>query len=90
MPIKKSAIKHLRQTKQLTVRNNKVKRDLREFVKSVRQAVAAKDKKKLNELAPRLQKVIDKAAQARVIKIGTASRKKSRLMSQVNVVLASK
>lgn len=88
MPIKKSAIKHLRQTKKKTARNVKVKSKLREFVKDVRRAIRENDKKRLEELSLNLQKVIDKAYHAKVIKKNTASRKKSRLMRQINTVLS--
>jgi small subunit ribosomal protein S20 len=87
MPIKKSAIKHLRQTKKRTARNSKVKSELKEFIKKARKAVLIKDKTKLQELSQKLQKVIDKAAQKRVIKKNNAARKKSRLMRQINAVL---
>ena len=89
MPIKHSAIKHLRQTKNRTERNSKVKRELKEFVKSVRKAISVKDKTKLQEIVVKLQKVIDKAAQKRIIKKNNAARRKSRLMKQVNAVLSS-
>jgi len=87
MPIKKSAIKHLRQTKKRTGRNSKIKSELKEFIKKARKAISVGDKTKLQELSIRLQKIIDKAAQKRVIKKNNAARKKSRLMKQINTVL---
>ena len=89
MPIKKSAFKHLHQTKKSTKRNVKVKKELSEFIKTVRRATLAKDKTKLSELSAKLSKVIDKAAQKRVIKRNNAARRKSRLTKQINAVLKS-
>jgi len=87
MPIKQSAIKYLRQTKKRTERNQKIKKELKEFIKDIRKAVVLNDKTKLQELSQRLQKLVDKAAQKRIIKKNNASRKKSRLMKQINMVL---
>jgi small subunit ribosomal protein S20 len=87
MPIKKSAFKHLRQTKKRTQKNIGVKKNLKEFVKKVRKTIVAKDKEKLQGISSELQKVLDKAAKKCVIKKNTAARKKSRLMRQINLVL---
>ncbi|MEK9165615.1 MAG: 30S ribosomal protein S20 [Patescibacteria group bacterium] len=87
MPIKQAAIKHLRQTKKRTERNQKVRKELKEFIRDIRKAVTLNDKTKLQELSSRLQKLIDKAAQKRIIKKNNASRRKSRLMKQINAVL---
>lgn len=89
MPIKKSAIKHLRQTKKITQRNNQAKKDLKQFVKDVRRAIIARDKDKIAQYGKNLQKVIDKAAKRKVIKPNNAARKKSRLTRQMEAVLKS-
>ena len=89
MPIKKSAIKHLRQIKKITQRNNQAKKDLKQFVKEVRRAITARDKDKLTEYGKNLQKVIDKAAKRKVIKPNNAARRKSRLTRQMDAVLKS-
>lgn len=80
MPIKKAAFKHLRQTKKRTVRNKLLKDRLGQFTKSVRKAIRTKDAARVAEYLKQAQKIIDKAAQARVIKKNTAARKKSRLI----------
>jgi len=86
MPIKKSAIKHLRQTKRATLRNNQVRRELKEFIKLVRKAISKKDKTKLQEYQSKLNKILDKAAQKRVIAKNKAARYKSRLTKQINSI----
>lgn len=89
MPIKKSASKHLRQTKKRTVKHNQTKRELKEYIKKTRQAITAGDKAQLQEYAKNLQQVIDKAAQKKVIKPNSAARRKARLMRNINQVLSS-
>lgn len=87
MPIKKAAFKHIRQARKRTIRNNQVKRGLKDFIKSVRKATVAKDQTKLVEYQKQLQQVIDKAAAKKIIKKKAASRRKSRLIRQVNKAL---
>jgi ribosomal protein S20 len=89
MPNKKSAIKHLKQTKKAMVRNLKLKREYKKFTKDVRLAIVAKDTGKLAEYSKKVQKVVDKAAQSHIIKQGNASRQKSRLMSSISATLSS-
>ena len=88
MPIKQAAFKHLRQTKKRTVRNAAVKQELKNFTKAVRKAIYAKDKGKLQEYKQKLQKVIDKASQKKVIKPENAARRKSRLTKQISSALS--
>lgn len=80
MPIKKAAFKHFRQTKKRTARNALVRNRLVQFVKQVKKAIRGEDSARIAEYLKEAQKIIDKAAQARVIKKNTASRKKSRLI----------
>lgn len=89
MPVKQAAFKHLRQTKKRTLQNFRLKRSLKHFIKNVRIAIGAQDKEKLQDYIQHVQKVLDKAAQARIIKKNNAARRKSRLMQQINVVLHS-
>jgi len=84
MPIKKAAFKHLLQTKKQTARNIKVKNQIRFLVKKTRKAFAAKDKNKAAEALKKAIKVLDKAAQKKIIKKNKASRLKSRLSKQLN------
>ena len=79
----------MRQTKKLTVLNMSVKKTLKEFTKAVNKAVAEKDAGKVKEYAAKIQKVVDKAAQARIIKKNNANRRKSRLVRKVNAFMKS-
>ena len=78
MPIKKAAIKDVKQNAVRRVRNLRVQRTVREAVKSAREAIANKDAKAA-ELVSSAGKLLDRAAQKNVIKKNTASRTKSRL-----------
>ena len=73
MPNIRAAVKHLRQTKKRTARNQKVKAGLEMVMRAARKAATA-DKVKA------AIKALDRAAQKGVIKAGNAARKKSRLM----------
>lgn len=84
MPIKKAAFKHLRQTKVRTSANKSVKTKLREHIKKARALITAKDKAKATDAVKSATKLIDKAAQNKVIKKNTASRYKSRLTAGLN------
>ena len=84
MPIKKSAIKHLRQTKKRTVLNKKAKDRLKSLVKQIRKALGIKDKNKAAEALKKAVKALDKAAQKKIIKKNKTARLKSRLTKQLN------
>lgn len=82
MPTKRQAFKALRQSKKRYEKNRIVKATLKTTIKKTRQGLAAKSLK-VEDLRKTL-KDLDKAAQKRIIKKNTASRKKSRLMKQFN------
>lgn len=82
MPNIQAAIKHLRQTKKRTARNNKVRAGLDITIRYARKAVAGG--KDVSTHVKAAIKALDKAAQKGVIKAGNAARKKSRLMKLVN------
>jgi len=82
MPMKKQAYKALRQSKKRYEKNRIIKATLKTTLKKTRQAITAKTVK-TEELRKAL-KDLDKAAQKRLIKKNTASRKKSRIMKQFN------
>ncbi|HNP75177.1 MAG TPA: 30S ribosomal protein S20 [bacterium] len=84
MPIKKSAMKALRQNKKATVKNYKVKANLKELIKKSRKLIEAKDQSTSPESVKQAIKAIDKAVQNKIIKKNTGSRKKSRLMKRLN------
>lgn len=79
MPNKKSAIKHLRQTKKLTARNSLVKRNIKELIKQGEKAIAKETVKEQSaKLVHDLQKAVDKAVKTGALKANTGDRKKSR------------
>ena len=83
MPVKKSAIKALRQDKKKADRNKKIKSDIIALVRKVRLAVSKKDQPKAVDLLKQAIKKIDKAAQKGILKKNTAARKKSRLHAAI-------
>lgn len=83
MPIKKSAEKYMRVTKRKTAQNKTVKGVLKSAIRKTREAAAAGNASEAKEWLRKAQKAIDKAAQKKVIKKNTASRKKSRLSALV-------
>lgn len=83
MPIKKSAIKALRQNKARAWRNLKVKRNLKDLVKQSTKLIEIKDKNAAEKVKSAI-KAIDKAMQNKVLKKNTGARKKSRLMKKLN------
>ncbi|MEX0934279.1 MAG: 30S ribosomal protein S20, partial [Candidatus Saccharimonadales bacterium] len=79
MPIIKSAAKRVRQDAKRTRINNRYRRELRNQVKAVVDAVTRGDKKSAEAGLPLAQKAIDKAVKQGVIHKNTASRKKASL-----------
>jgi len=79
-----SAEKRNRQRIKRTLRNRSVKSAVRTHVKNVRDAIAAKDKKAAAAALLQATKEIDKAASKGVLPKKTASRKVSRLASEVH------
>ncbi|HTM68744.1 MAG TPA: 30S ribosomal protein S20 [Candidatus Binatia bacterium] len=87
MPIKKAAMKALRQAKKRTLRNAKVREGIAFLRRSVRKALESSNVKDAQETARALVKKIDKAVQNKVLKRNTASRLKSRLAKKINAVV---
>ena len=87
MPIKKSAIKALRQTQKKNEKNSLVKENIAYLQRVIRKAVTAGDSKQLSELTKNLIKAVDKATQNGIIKKNTASRIKSRLAAKQKTVV---
>lgn len=84
----KSALKRIRQAETARLRNNSVRSKVRTAVRKVREAIAAGDDAKAQELLRTATKTIDKAATKGVVKSNAASRKISRLAKAVNGVSA--
>ena len=81
-----SAEKRNRQRIKRTVRNRAVKSAVRTHVKSVRDAVAAKDSKAAQAALTRATVALDRAAGKGVVPKKTASRTVSRLASAVHAL----
>ena len=82
MAITKSAKKALRVSDRKRVVNDRIKKTMKEEVKSVRTKVLKKDNVTVKDLASAF-KALDKAAKRGTIKKGQANRKKSRLAKAV-------
>ncbi len=80
----KSALKRVRQNEKRRLANKAVKTRVKGTVKSVRQALEAKDAGKAAEALAVAVPIIDKAASKGVLHRKTASRKISRLAKQVH------
>ncbi|MBU0625454.1 30S ribosomal protein S20 [Patescibacteria group bacterium] len=83
MPIKKSAIKALRQTQKKTERNRLVKDHITYLRRLARKTIASGDLKKAEALAKDIIRAVDKAAQNGVLKKNTVARIKSRLVNKL-------
>lgn len=83
MPIKKAAFKALRQSKKRRIQNQRIQKQLKEFEKKLRKALAEKNQEILTKLIPEIAQRFDKAARKGVIRKNTARRKKSRLMKKL-------
>jgi small subunit ribosomal protein S20 len=90
MPIKKAAEKAWRQTKKRTQRNKQVKDAIAYSRRAIRKALESQNVKQAVELAKQAVKLIDKAAQNKVLKKNTAARIKSRLALTLNKAQAAK
>lgn len=90
MPIRKSAVKSLRQTKKRTEHNKKIKKNIsyleRQFFKSIKSGL----EKEAAEYYKKLQVALDKAAKRGVIKDNKRDRQKSRLMKTLNKLVNQK
>ena len=79
MPVKRAAMKALRQNRKRHDRNVAIKNNVRKAVKEARRLLATKDKAKAVEAITIAVKKLDKAAQKGILKKNTAARLKSRL-----------
>ncbi|MFA5029810.1 MAG: 30S ribosomal protein S20 [Patescibacteria group bacterium] len=87
MPIKKSAIKALRQSKKKLARNLKAKTAIRDLVKKSQKFILKQEKDSAVQKIKAAVKAIDKAMQQKIIKKNTGARKKSRLMKKLSKML---
>lgn len=83
-----SALKRARQNEQRRMRNKAIRTKLRGAIKSVRQAIEAKDQDAARTALNAAEPVIDQAASKGVLPKRTAARKISRLAKQVHALQA--
>ena len=86
MPVKKAAIKTIRQDKKRAAHNKSIKENIAYLMKKADKLIEAKDKAGAKEFVDKALKAYDKAVQKRVVKKNTANRTKSRLMGRLNAV----
>ncbi|MDE3196266.1 MAG: 30S ribosomal protein S20 [Acidobacteriota bacterium] len=82
-----SALKRVRETERRTAFNRVAKTRLRNQIRAMRKALAAKDHGDLNTTLASTFSLLDKAARKGYIKAGTAARYKSRLHGRVKIAL---
>jgi len=87
MPIKKAAIKALRQSKKKALKNFKVEKNIKNLIKDTQKMIGLKQKNEAAEKIKSTIKSIDKAIQKKIIKKNTGARKKSRLMKKFNSLI---
>jgi len=84
MPNKSAAKKYLKVSKKRHERNLKVKNELKLIIKKVKLALEDSNAtKKAEELLKEAVKIIDRAAQKKIIKKNSAARKKNRLFKKL-------
>lgn len=83
MPVIKSAIKRARQNEKRRGHNLTFKRELKEAVKSVSDAVRNNDKKDLDKKLRKAQSLLDKAVKKNLFHQNKAARKKAQLSRMV-------
>ncbi|MDV7244363.1 MULTISPECIES: 30S ribosomal protein S20 [Rhodococcus] len=82
----KSQVKRIRTNEAARLRNQSVKSSLRTAIRSFREAAAAGDKDKANELLVATSRKLDKAASKGVIHSNQAANKKSALAQALNKI----
>jgi len=83
MPITKSAKKALRNSGRKRVFNLRKKDLINKAVKNLKVLISKKDVEAISEQMKAVQKVLDKSVKTGLLKLNTASRKKSRLAAMI-------
>jgi small subunit ribosomal protein S20 len=86
MPIKKNAMKALRQNIKRTARNKTVKAEIDSLRIKFRKAMAVTKKSEAAELVKAIGKKLDKGESKKIFKKNTAARLKSRMMKKINAM----
>lgn len=86
MPITKSAKKALRNSGRKRIFNLNKKDLINKSVKKIKALVLKKDAKGALAVMPEVQKILDKSVKTGLLKLNTASRKKSRLVAMIKKI----
>lgn len=78
MPIKKAAMKALRQNEKRFTKNRTIKDAIKKLRKLGRKALESKKADEAKSVASKLAKMVDKAVKQKIVKQNTANRIKSR------------
>jgi len=84
MPNLQTSIKDLRQNKRRAEFNKRIRNRMKRAIKNFDELLTENNPEKAKTALVQAYKILDKAAQKKVIKKNTASRKKSRLASKLN------
>jgi small subunit ribosomal protein S20 len=88
MPVHKSALKRLKQSKRRHARNIETKSSLKTLAHKFNDLVANNKKDEAAKLLPEISSQLDKASKRGILHDNTASRKKSRLVLRLNKLAA--
>lgn len=83
MPITTSAKKALRSSKRKKVFNVAKKELINKAVKDIKKLISDKKVKEAQAYMPKVQKILDKSVKTGLMKLNTASRKKSRIVAMI-------
>lgn len=86
MPQTKAAAKALRSSAKKRVVNDRWRRQIKESLYAVRDAIVAKDKGAAETAMNKADSILDRAARRHIIHANKAARKKSRLRHQVTLL----
>ncbi len=78
MANKQAALKYIRQTEKRTIRNRRVRTEIKTFIKKFDEAKASEDKEATQAIARKLVSIMDKAAKRSIIHPNLARRYKER------------
>ena len=84
MPVKKAAIKSIRQTKKRTIRNRKISDGLKYLARKIKKAFDQNKLEEAEKLFREYTKAVDKAVKNKILKKNTGSRRKSRTALGIN------
>ena len=84
MPRRRTSLKRKRADKKRHLRNIRIKRELKKTLKKFQELLLSKNTAEAKILLKKVFSQLDKAAKKRVIHIGTANRKKSRLARRLS------